>query len=37
MKKLVKKVVEFYAKTSTNACWLGLIHQTKAPRLLIRK
>lgn len=37
MNKLVKKFVEMYAKTSTNSCWLGLIHQTKAPRCLIKK
>ncbi len=37
MKKLVKKVVEFYAKTSTNSCWMLVIHQTKAPRCMLQK
>lgn len=37
MKRLLKKVVEFYARTSTTACWAGLIHQTKAPRCIIKK
>lgn len=37
MKKLVKKVIEMYAKSSTNSClWLAL-HQNKAPRSLIEK
>lgn len=37
MKKLLKKVVEMYAKSSTNTCfWLNL-HQLKAPKALIRK
>ncbi len=38
MKKLVKKVIEMYAKSSTNSCWiLGTFHQTSAPRSLIQK
>lgn len=37
MKKLLKKVVESYAKNSTNACAYWLLHQTKAPRTLIQK
>ncbi len=37
MKKLVKKVVEMYAKTSTNSCWICLLHQPKAPRCMIKK
>lgn len=37
MKKLLKKVVAMYAKSSTNTCfWLNL-HQAKAPRSLIQK
>lgn len=37
MKKLIKKVVEAYAKNSTNASWSWLFHQAKAPRNLIEK
>ncbi len=37
MKKLLKKVVEAYAKNSTNSCFMYLLHQTKAPRTLIEK
>jgi cyclic lactone autoinducer peptide len=37
MKKLLKKIVENYAKTSTNSCAYWLIHQPKAPRSLIQK
>lgn len=37
MKKLLKKVVEAYAKASTNTCPAWLIHQTRAPRSLIKK
>jgi len=37
MKKLIKKVVEAYAKNSTNSCWFWLLHQPKAPRSLIEK
>ena len=29
MKKLIKKVVEMYAKSSTNSCIWLLIHQQK--------
>ncbi len=36
MKKLIKKVVEMYAKTSTNSCWMTFLHQTKAPRCIIK-
>lgn len=37
MKKLIKKMVEMYAKSSTNSCMWVLIHQPKAPRCLIKK
>ena len=37
MKKLLKKVVEKYAKSSTNSCVIFIIHQPKAPRCLIEK
>lgn len=37
MKKLFKKMVEGYAKKSTNSCNYWLIHQPKAPRTLIEK
>ncbi len=37
MKKMLKKIVEAYAKNSTNACFSWLIHQPKAPRCLIKK
>lgn len=37
MKKMVKKLVEMYAKNSTNACIAWVIHQPKAPRCLIEK
>ena len=37
MKKLFKKIVENYAKNSTNTCAFWLIHQPKAPRALIEK
>ena len=37
MKKLIKKMVEAYAKNSTTSCWGWLFHQTKAPRSLIEK
>lgn len=37
MKKLIKKVVEAYAKNSTNSCVFWLFHQPKAPRSLIEK
>lgn len=37
MKKLVKKIVEAYAKSSTNSSWYWWLHQTKAPRSLIEK
>ena len=37
MKKLFKKIVENYARKSTNACAYWLIHQPKAPRVLIQK
>lgn len=37
MKKILKKVVEKYAKSSTNTCHYWLIHQPKAPRTLIQK
>lgn len=37
MKKLLKKMVEVYAKSSTNSCTFFLIHQPKAPRTMIEK
>lgn len=37
MKKMVKKMAEFYAKNTTNSCFLLLFHQPKAPRCLIKK
>lgn len=37
MKKLLKKVVEKYAKSSTNSCFVFIVHQPKAPRCLIEK
>ena len=37
MKKLLKKVVEMYAKSSSNSCAMFIIHQPKAPRCLIEK
>lgn len=37
MRKFFKKVVEKYAKSSTNSCIILLIHQPKAPRCLIEK
>lgn len=37
MRKMLKKLVEAYAKTSTNACGAWLFHQAKAPRSLIQK
>ena len=37
MKKLIKKMVEAYAKNSTTSCWGWLLHQPKAPRSLIEK
>lgn len=37
MKKLVKKFVELYAKSSTNSCLWLYLHQSRAPRCLIKK
>lgn len=37
MKKVVKKIVEAYAKMSTNSCMIFIVHQPKAPRCLIKK
>jgi len=37
MKKLLKKMVEVYAKSSTNSCFWLFIHQPKAPRTMIEK
>ncbi len=37
MKKLVKKVVEMYAKSSTNSCIFFMLHQPKAPKCMIEK
>ena len=37
MRKFLKKMVEGYAKKSTNSCYIWLLHQSKAPRTLIEK
>lgn len=37
MKNLLKKLVETYAKSSTNSCAWFLVHQPKAPKSLIEK
>lgn len=37
MKKLIKKIVENYARKSTNSCCAWLLHQTKAPKSIIIK
>lgn len=37
MKKLAKKLVEMYAKTSTNSCFFLIAHQPKMPRNMIEK
>jgi cyclic lactone autoinducer peptide len=37
MKKVVKKLVEMYAKSSTNSCYFWVFHAPKAPKCLIRK
>ncbi len=37
MKKLIKKMVEAYAKNSTTSCAFWLFHQPKAPKCLIEK
>lgn len=37
MKKFFKKMIEKYARSSTNSCFMVLIHQPKAPRCLIQK
>ncbi|MEG1009300.1 MAG: cyclic lactone autoinducer peptide [Clostridia bacterium] len=37
MKKLIKKMVELYARSSTNSCCFLIIHQPKAPKCLIQK
>lgn len=37
MKKLLKKVIESYAKNSTNSCWVWSFHQNRAPKCLIQK
>ncbi|MEG2348828.1 MAG: cyclic lactone autoinducer peptide [Clostridia bacterium] len=37
MKKIVKKLVEMYAKSSTNSCFFVLFHQPKMPRTMIQK
>lgn len=36
MKKLVRKIAEAYAKTTTNTSGFWLWHVTKAPRSLIK-
>lgn len=37
MKKLLKRLVESYAKSSTNSCTIAVFHQPKAPKCLIEK
>lgn len=37
MKALFKKIVEVYAKSSTNSCLFVIFHQPKAPRSMIEK
>ncbi len=37
MKKIVKKILEVYAKSSTNSCFWVVFLQPKAPRCLIQK
>ena len=37
MKKLLKRMVEKYAKSSTNSCYFVVFHQPKAPKCLIEK
>ena len=37
VKKLLRKVVELYAKNSTNSCIMLVFHQPKAPRCIIEK
>lgn len=37
MKNLMKKIVEMYAKNSTNSCTYLIFHQVKAPTNLIEK
>lgn len=37
MKKIAKKLVEMYAKSSTNSCFMFIVHQPKMPRCMIEK
>lgn len=37
MKALFKKIVEAYAKSSTNSCYFVVFHQPKAPKCMIKK
>jgi len=37
MKKIIKKVIENYAKKSTNSCNYWLLHQSRAPKVFIEK
>ena len=37
MKKMFKKFVELYAKSSTNSCLFIVFHQPQAPKCLIQK
>ncbi len=37
MKKILSKLVEMYAKSTTNSCAMWVFHQPKAPRCLIKK
>lgn len=37
MKKVVKKIIEAYAKSSTNSCPWFCLHQPKEPKSLIKK
>jgi len=36
MKKLIAKIVEAYAKSTTTSSFMWLFHATKAPRSLIK-
>ncbi|MDD3303974.1 MAG: cyclic lactone autoinducer peptide [Clostridia bacterium] len=37
MKKILKRMVEKYAKSSTSSCFCLFLHQPKAPKCLIDK
>lgn len=36
MKKLISKIVEAYAKSTTTSSYVWLFHATKAPRSLVK-